>query len=202
MSENYIASAAQIFTLFFVMLGPLKMLGPFAKASQSLSEAEIRKTAWRSTGLATLAAITGGFVGSFLLGKWGIPVTTLELTGGIIFLIAALLIIFRPPAAASSEPAPPAKPPTVAFSMIITTYGMAVVIMLLSLSQSPQRTLLVLGLLLLVMLLNLLSMMNIRRLTGPAGALAMGALGTALSVLQVALALQMILMAWQAGKPF
>jgi len=38
--------AAQIFTIFFVTLGPLKLLGPFVQRTRGIDEATTRQIAW------------------------------------------------------------------------------------------------------------------------------------------------------------
>jgi multiple antibiotic resistance protein len=76
--------------------------------------------------------------------------------------------------------------------MVLTPYGIAAVIVLLALSQGTGRTVLIVGLLLAVMLLNLLAMAFVRpvlRAIGPG----LQAVGVVLSVLQLALALQVML---------
>ena len=78
--------------------------------------------------------------------------------------------------------------------MVLTPYGIAAVIVLLALSKGTERTELVVGMLLGVMLLNLPAMAFARavlRAIGPA----LQALGVVLSVLQLALALQIMLTA-------
>src|SRR5207253_2910054 len=87
MAEDYILSAGQIFTLFFVMLGPLKMLSAFAKATQKMSSQELKKISYRAVGFATASLLIGGFLGRFLLLSWQIPVAILQLTSGAVFLL-------------------------------------------------------------------------------------------------------------------
>lgn len=204
MSENYIIGAGQIFTLFFVMLGPLKMLGPFAKATHLLPPQKIRAISTMAVLLSLVSLVVGGYLGKFLLGSWGIPVSVLELTCGVIFFLMALMLILIPrkqePAGTKSTPEPDVHAPGIAFSMIVTPYGMAVVIALLALSQSLERTLLVLGLLVFVQFLNLLSMFYIRYLMGKIGVLVMQMVGAAFAVLQASLAVQMILIALRMLK--
>src|SRR4030095_10530503 len=103
---------------------------------------------------------------------------------------------------------PPAQPPPAStglaserptaaklvFPMVLTPYGIAAVIALLALSKGTGRTELIVGMLLVVMLLNLLAMAFARflfRVIGPG----LQALGVVLSVLQLALALQIMVAA-------
>ncbi|MNJ96859.1 hypothetical protein D3C87_145930 [compost metagenome] len=202
MEENYVIGAAQIFTLFFIMLGPLKMLGPFAKASQALPPQKLKKLSWQAVGIAAIAVLLGGFLGRGLLKSWGIGIPILELTSGLIFAFVAFGLILKPHKSEVAGPleAPNLQAPNVAFSMIVTPYGVAVLITLLTMSMSAQRTLLILGILGLVLILNLLAMIFIREVMGKIGALTMQLLGTVLSVLQAALAIQIIYVAISSLK--
>ena len=53
----------EIFTLFFVTLGPQKVLGPFAKRTHGLDEAAVRKISLLAFAVATMAVIGVGDAG-------------------------------------------------------------------------------------------------------------------------------------------
>jgi multiple antibiotic resistance protein len=198
MSEpDYAIGAQKIFTLFFVTLGPIKLLGPFARATASLTEAELRALSLRAAGIAAVIAVAGGFLGRALLDSWGIPIDVLRLTAGLILFVIAFQLVMTPYHAPATSADPSGERPTatkLVFPMVLTPYGIAAVIVLLALSKERERTDLIVGMLLVVMLLNLLSMAFARpllRVIGPA----LQALGVVLSVLQLALALQIMLTA-------
>ena len=198
MSEpDYAIGAQKIFTLFFVTLGPIKLLGPFARATASLTDAELRGLSLRAAGIAALIALAGGFLGRALLESWGIPVDVLRLTAGLILFVIAFQLVMMPYHAPATSTGPSDERPTatkLVFPMVLTPYGIAAVIVLLALSKGTERTDLIVGMLLVVMLLNLLSMAFVRpvlRAIGPG----LQALGVVLSVLQLALALQIMLAA-------
>jgi multiple antibiotic resistance protein len=199
MSSEWVLGPGLIFTLFFVTLGPLKVIGPFAHRTQDRDEVAIRQIAMRAFLLATVAVIVGSMVGKFLMLNWQVSVPAMALAGGIIFFLVALrqlLEQYEPPRTA---PAPlPASPMAAAlrllFPTVVTPYGIAVVITLLARSDRPGRTATILGLLLLVMVLNLLAMVYARRiLATPGVAVVLQVVGAVLAVLQVALATQFIL---------
>ena len=50
----------EIFTLFFVTLGPLKVLGPFAQRTHALDIAAAHGIAWRAFVLSVAAVAIGG----------------------------------------------------------------------------------------------------------------------------------------------
>lgn len=198
---RYLLDAPAIFTFLFVMLGPLKLLGAYAQATAMLPAAQMRSLAWKATLLATFAVILGGFLGAFLMTSWQIEAPILELTAGVVFFLVALRMVMQPYEAHAPHPGSlPPEPPTVVrivFPMLVTPYGIAAVIMLLALSASQARTLFVLGIVVANMILNLLGMMCARWIMQKA-ALPLQLLGAVLSILQAALALQIVYLALRA----
>src|SRR5262245_41083840 len=101
---------AEMFTFFFVMLGPLKVLGPFAQRTRGIDDATTKQLAWWTFIVATLGAIAGGLLGSSVLVKWQVSIPALILTGGIVFFLVALkqlLEQYEPPPSMTHEPLPP-----------------------------------------------------------------------------------------------
>jgi multiple antibiotic resistance protein len=191
---------AEIFTLLFVMLGPLKVLGPFAHRTDGVDNLTVRRIALWAFVVATIAVIVGGFLGRTLLANWRVSSAALTLTGGLVFFLVALrqlLEQYQPPHAAAVEPLPPsplAAAGRLVFPMLLTPYGIAAVIALLASSPDSARTAMIVGFVFVVMLLNLLAMLFARRiLVGPM-VIVLQVLGAVLAVLQVALAVQIILM--------
>jgi multiple antibiotic resistance protein len=192
MQSQYLLGASEVFTLFFIMLGPLKLLGPFSKATHHVPESTIHSLAWKSTLILTPLLVIFGYVGLMLTRNWHIPLTILELTSGLIFAYVAFMLILKPKKDEPPETAPEINPLSVALGMILTPYGVATLILLLASSQDEQRTLLIFALLGLNMFLNFLAMFFIRPLMGKAGSIFMMMLGSVLGVLQAALALFII----------
>jgi multiple antibiotic resistance protein len=189
-----------IFTLFFIMLGPLKVLGPFAQLTREADDATMRKIAVRAFVLALIAVVAGGFAGRALLENWGISSSTMLLAGGIIFALVGLSLVLEQYQPAHPPPPPlPAVPMAAAmritFPLVVTPYGIAALIVVLSNSPHDARTLGVLAILLAVMVLNLLAMLYARRIMGGITIVVLQIAGAVLGVLQVALAVDMILRA-------
>jgi multiple antibiotic resistance protein len=186
-----------VFTLLFVTLGPVKILGPFAQLTRDADEAKVKQIAVRAFALAVVAVVAGGFAGRALLGNWGISIPALMLAGGIIFFLVGLNLVleqYQPAPAAPPLPAAPmAAALRLAFPTVVTPYGIAAVIALLVNSPDAARTASVVAILIGVMVLNLLAMLYSRRLMGGATVMALQILGAVLGVLQVALAVQLIL---------
>ena len=193
---SYRLDGGQIFTLLFVTLGPLKILGPFARLTRAFEPEQLRRLAWRSAAIAALTLLVGGFLGRALLGGWGIPPPVLQVTGGLVFFVVALGAVLAPYQRAAPATPPSETPPSpleAVLPLIVTPYGMAAVIMLLALSSGARRTGLVLGVLLVVMLANLAAMLWVRHLMTPKGVAGLQLLGAVLGILQVALALWILL---------
>ncbi|HKQ24910.1 MAG TPA: MarC family protein [Burkholderiales bacterium] len=193
-------SLGAVFTLFFVMLGPLKILGPFAKQTHEMEAGAMRKLAFQSFALAIVALLVGGFFGRSLADNWHISTPALLLAAGIIFALVGLNLVFEQYERPQESPAPlPAAPIAavmrITFPTIVTPYGIAALILLLVHSPDAARTQGLLGILALVMVLNLLAMLFARWIMRGVGILTLQVLGAVLGVLQVALAIDIILRA-------
>jgi len=190
---------AEMFTFFFVMLGPLKVFGPFAQRTRGIDDATTRRIAWWTFVVATLAAVAGGLLGSRMLIKWQVSIPALTLTAGIIFFLVALrhlLEQYEPPHAVTPEVVPPspiAAACRLVFPIVLTPYGIAAVIALLASSGGATRTATILLLLVVVMILNLLAMWFAKRILVGFTVMVLQILGAVLAVLQVALSVQIIL---------
>ena len=191
--------ATQIFALLFVMLGPLKVLGPFVHRTQGIDEQTVRRIATWAFLVALLVAVGGGFLGRSLLANWQVSPSATVVAGGIVFFVVALrqlLEQYEPAAVMAREPLPPspvAAACRLVFPMIVTPYGIATVIALLALSPDASRTAMIVGLVVLVMLLNLLAMLFARRILVGVTVIVLQVVGAVLAILQVALAVQLIL---------
>jgi multiple antibiotic resistance protein len=189
---------AQVFTLLFLMLGPFKIIGPFARLTKAADAALARQIALRATILAGLALLAAAFLGERVLSSYGIPLPVLSLSGGIILFLVALQNILRefaPQDAGSGEPPPP---PTLnmaltplAFPTIVTPYGIAAVVVFLAISPDSRSRLIIGAILVAIMLLNLLVMVATRYMR-PIVAIALQIIGAVLGIIQVALGLQII----------
>lgn len=189
-----------IFTLFFITLGPLKILGPFAQLTKETDEATMQKIAVRAFLLAVIAVVAGGFAGRALLENWGISASAMLLAGGIIFALVGLNLVLQ-----QYQPAHPAPPPLpavpmaaamrITFPTVVTPYGIAALIVVLTNSRAAERTAAILALVLAVMVLNLLTMLYARRIMGGVTVMVLQIVGAVLGVLQLALAVEMIIRA-------
>ena len=101
-AQDSALSLSMTFTAFMVMLGPVKIVGPFAAHTAGMNRSELRKTAFRAIGFASAGGLAAAVVGQHALASWGIPPAVLHLTAGLILLLVALksvLAQYEPPPA-------------------------------------------------------------------------------------------------------
>jgi small neutral amino acid transporter SnatA (MarC family) len=198
---NITLGPGEIFTIFFITIGPLKLIGPFVQRTHGLDDATVRQIAVRAFLTATISAIAGGFLGAMLLSNWHISIGAMVITAGLVFLLVGLRQIleqYEPPHAPDANiPALPASPTAAAlkllFPMVLTPFGIAAVIVLLALSTEGGRTELIVGMVVAVMLLNLITMLFARKILVGVTMVILQILGAVLGILQAGLAVQIIL---------
>jgi len=189
---------AQIFMLLLLMLGPFKIIGPFAKITKGAGAAFTYRIAMLSILYSSLALLVAAFLGESILSNYGIPLPVLALSGGIILFLVALQSVlqqFTPHSeiAADAEPTPTmnmALTP-LAFPTIVTPYGIAALVVFLALSPDLQTRLSIGAVVVAIMLLNLIVMILTRHIM-PVLGIVLPILGAVLGVVQVALGLQII----------
>jgi multiple antibiotic resistance protein len=196
--------ASQIFTFFFLMLGPLKSIGPFAVLTAKAEPPLMRRLAVAGTAIATVAVIAGAFVGRGLLDKWQVSLSALTLAAGVILTLVALKSILEAYSSAPPHPGPErlsmrlaANP--IAFPILITPYGLAAAVLFLSLQ--PDQTPIIIAMLVGIMLLNLVFLIFSRPLLRYLGT-TLAIIGTLLSVFQVALGIQIIYYAIKMARTY
>ena len=190
-----------IFTFLFLMLGPFKIIGPFAKITQGADASTTRRIALWATLFASLALAFAAILGERSISSYGIPLPVLSLAAGIILFLVALLHIleqFKSPEPHGEDAAGPTTMPAIklalsplAFPTIVTPYGIAALVVFLALSPDLQGRLTIGAILIVIMLLNLFVMLVTKRIL-PVLGLVLPILGAVLGVVQVALGLQII----------
>lgn len=191
-------SAGEMLTFFFLLLGPIKIVGPFARLTRGAEPSFCRQLAVRSILLSASALAVAAILGEGFLDRFRISVPILAMTGGLILFLTALDTIlrqFRGPAGADGEEMPPslsraASP--LAFPVIVTPSGVAAVIIFVTLSPDPAGKAAIGLLLLVILVLDLLAMWYAQAILKWL-ALPLYILGAVLGVIQVALGLNIIL---------
>jgi multiple antibiotic resistance protein len=186
-----------VFTILFLMLGPFKIIGPFAQITQTADPVLARNIAFRGTAYATITLLVAALIGEGILSSYGIPIPILAISGGIILFLVALLNIiqqFSPPVKKDENPIVPTMKMAItplAFPTIVTPFGIAAVIVFFAIAPDMKTKLLVGAVVLGIMLLNLIFML-VNRYTFKYLALILPILAAILGVVQVALGLQII----------
>jgi multiple antibiotic resistance protein len=159
-----------------------------------MAQPAARKIALKAIGIACIGGVVAAVIGQNTLVAWGISLSALHLTGGIILLLVALknvLALYEKPSN-TKMPYPNLAFSPLAFPTILTPYGLAVYILLLAMTHDPYREALISALFLAMMAINLVVMWFSRAIIRRGGGV-LAILGAVLGVLQVALAIQMIL---------
>ncbi|WP_413577592.1 MarC family protein [Bdellovibrio sp. HCB290] len=196
MHQGYILGASELFTVFFVMVGPLEHLMPFVRTTKNMTVDQIQKLSVSSFLIVVPVMTVMGLFGRQLLHEWKIPIPVLQLTAGIVFFIMALKLLIGKPEVAAVEVAksddPQIDPLTMALRVIINPYACGTLIVLLASSHEFERTLLILTMLIANLFLDCLALRYVRILMGKAGQIVMRILGAVLGIMQAALAVTII----------
>jgi multiple antibiotic resistance protein len=186
--------------LFFLTLGPLKAIPPFARLTRGAEPAFRRAMAWRSTAIATVIVLGVALLGSIVLKNWHVSPPAISITGAIILFYQALGIIMHTPTAAPADPEPsPAPSPAIAFfplaiPALVTAPGIAAITAIVILNKRDlAHDAVIVGILLAVMVLNLLTLWNVDTILKRISPGLLYLIGWVMAVLQAALAVQLII---------
>jgi multiple antibiotic resistance protein len=192
-------SIPDAFIIFFLTLGPLKAIGPFAQATRKADPILLRTLAWRATTIATVIVLSVAVLGAVVLRQWRVSLPALIIAGAIIFFVQALQMILAPPLA----PSPPAstddqKPPSLALAQfplaipaLVTAPGIMAIAAFMAIACADWLQItIVIAILLLIMALNLTALLHVRQIFQYLSPTVLLVLGWVMAVLQAALAIQ------------
>jgi multiple antibiotic resistance protein len=195
-------SIPDAFIIFFLTLGPLKAIGPFAQATRGADPILRQTLAWRATVIATVIVLIVALMGAVILKNWRVSVPAVMIAGSLILFRQALQMIMEPPAVnpAPFPPDSPTPPPPLALAhfplaipTLVTAPGITAIVAFTAIAGNDwTQKVLVITLLLVIMGLNLLALLNVGlifRYLSPAVLLVMG---WVMAILQAALAAQYI----------
>jgi multiple antibiotic resistance protein len=189
---------SHIWTFLFLMLGPFKIIGPFAKITKETDATFTFRIAMLAIGFSSLALLIAAILGESILNSYSIPMPVLALSAGIILFLVALQSViqqFSPgiehDAGNDTSASLNMALMPLAFPTIVTPYGIAALVVFTALSPDFQSKLIIGGIVLAIMLLNFLVMVLTRHIL-PAMRVLLPILGAVLGVVQVALGLQII----------
>ena len=203
MPTDPLASAAidpqRIFVILFLMLGPVKILLPFAEMTRHGDAAFRHELAGRAILFSAAALLLAAALGDKMIANFGIPVPVLALAGGLIFFLVALNTIleqFAAPPLPKPEVAPRdlhALAVRLAFPIVVTPSGVAAIIVFCALAKNDDRQLLTIGgITLAILLLDWLAMLFAEPILRW-GRFALQIFAVILGVIQVSLGLQLML---------
>lgn len=195
-----------VFTIFFMLLGPVKIIHAFAGLTRGTDLRFKRAVAIRGALIASALCAFVVLAGSTLLGKYRIQLDAVRIAGGVVLLISALRTIFikaQPP-----TPVPGATPIQLAVSplavpIIVPQAGVAaILIFLMQEPNSPGIIPLIVFSLAIIMVLDFLVMYFIGGVVKTPGlAIVLSVLGAVLVFIQACLATQMILVGLKLLNP-
>ncbi len=188
-----------IFTIFFMLLGPVKIIPPFAGLTRGADVRFKRDVAIRGGVIATVLCVFVALAGGTLLGKYRISLDAVRIAGGLVLLIAALQVMFRKAQSSSPRSGSPnaiqlAVSP-VAVPIIVPHAGVAAILIFTMLApEYPGMMKAVAICLAIMMALDFLVMYFIDQVMETPGLMiVLTVLGSVLVFVQVGLAIQMIL---------
>ena len=190
-------SFGEMFTAFFLMLGPLKIVGPFLQMTSKGDTAFARRLAFRAFAFSCAALLIVAIVGEKSLRRYHISIPVLGITTGLILFLVALRTVMQQFDATATSPAKEYEPDMrialfpLCFPTIVTPYGVAAVIVCTALTSDYIAKGEIYAALLGLMVLNLVAMLFAKPILKHLG-LIMLLVGTILGVIQVALGLAII----------
>lgn len=196
-------SIPDVLIFFFLTLGPLKAIAPFAELTQGCAPAFRRTVAWRATTIATIIVLAVALLGDLVLENWHVSIAAIVITGSIILFCQAFQLLMQPLGAAPA-PSPPCAvqpPPSreianfpLAIPVLVTAPGIAAIagFMAIAAGHWTQKGI-VLAALLAIMGLNLVTLLNIEAILKHGSPLVQRVFGWVMAVLQAALAAQYLI---------
>lgn len=191
--------ARKIFTMLFLMLGPIKILVPFVNMTRGADSALRRNLATRAVLFSGAALAVAGLLGRTMIENFNISLPVLALTGGLILFLVALQTVLQQ-AGGPARPRPDDPPAglhlafsPLAFPTVVTPYGIAAVIVFAALAQDDYLDKLVLaGVVLVILAMDWLAMLFAESVLKRIGT-TLQVFAVVLGVTQIALGLQVIL---------
>jgi len=188
-----------VFTVFFMLLGPIKLIPPYARLTKDLDGRFKRDVAIRAVVIAAVLCAFVALAGETLLGRFRISIDSLRISGGLVLLIAALQGIFQRARPTRAGPGTPtaiqlaASP--VAVPGIVPPAGVAAILIFSMLApEYPGMTQTVATYLAVIMALDFLVMYFIDWVMKTPGLmLVLTLLGSVLVFMQLGLAVETIL---------
>ncbi len=98
MNSTFTLNIYEIFFIFFITLGPIKIILPFYQLTEHLSVKDRVKVAFRAEIISAIIILFLAVFGVKLIDKWGFSRIAISITGGIILFIQGLALVKLNPA--------------------------------------------------------------------------------------------------------
>jgi multiple antibiotic resistance protein len=197
MGTDVAFGARKTFLMLFLMLGPIKILVPFVEMTHESEAIFRRKLATRAILFSAAALALAGLLGRSMIENLDISLPVLALTGGVILFIVALRTVLQQSQGSAARLAEGAglhlalNP--LAFPTIVTPYGIAAVIVFVTLAGgSHGAELMLAGILVAILAMDWVAMLFAETILRWVGT-ALQVFAVILGVAQIALGLQVIL---------
>lgn len=194
-----VLAASNIFIIFFVTLGPIKIIPTFIKLTQDADDDLRRSLALNSAGLATIIIVLVALIGGNILTKWTVSMSALLMAAGIMLFLASLKAVMSQYQGLTGneprvEPSMKLLINPLTFPTILPPYGIALALILMVFNNRiSDRPFIVPLMLILVMVLNLLAMLFARPILKTIKLATLQIAGLVLGVMQLALGIEIIL---------
>jgi len=202
--------------ILMLMVGPFKVIPGFLRLTARASEPMRRRIAWNGFLLSTATVLVLALFGYRLLVNFNIPLTAILASAGLVLVLVSLRIVLAQygdddvyrdqsngqsdgPEASRALPMPPENPgldlvlQPLVFPIILTPYGLAVVITMSALVRelegSPAS---LIAILLVIMVLNLLTMLYAREILTVIKPRVLQMLGLVLGIIQLSLGITLL----------
>ena len=136
-------SIPDAFIIFFLTLGPLKAMGPFAQTTRGADPILRRTLAWRATLIATVIVLAVALVGAMILKNWRVSVPAIMIAGSLILFRQAFQMIMEPPTAPAGPPPKDVQPPPslalaqfpLAIPALVTAPGITAIVAFMAIAE-------------------------------------------------------------------
>ena len=192
-------SLSFVFTISFMLLGPLKLIPGFLKLTREADRPFKRELATKAALIASATVALAALAGRELSDRFGISIDAIRLAGGLVLLVSALNILFPRPDPASTESKKPSAfqlaVSPLAMPMIVPPAGIAAILISVMLApNNPGMEFAIAIVLAAVMLLDFLVMFFIDYVGRiPGLPLLLQMVGAVLVFIQVALAVETLM---------
>jgi multiple antibiotic resistance protein len=202
--------------ILMLMVGPFKVIPGFLRLTARASEPMRRRIAWNGFLLSTATVVVLALFGYRLLVNFNIPLTAILASAGLVLVLVALKLVLgqygdddvfgdHHPGHGDGQEKPRALPPPpenpgldlvvqpLVFPIILTPYGLAVVITLSALVRELEGSPATLMVILLgIMVLNLLAMLFARPILAVIRPRVLQMLGLVLGIIQLSLGIGLL----------